>query len=89
LGLRGGLTDQDPCACGRLGQSNQAYSNGGHVHDVRAAGQLLEGVACGALLGDKATMQTPSDARIAIVIPPKSNRKDKGNATSFSTKNAT
>ncbi len=54
----------------------------GHVHDLRAAGQLLEGVACGALLGDKgydadALIERLRDARIAVVIPPKSNRKDK------------
>ena len=63
-------------------------------HDVRAAGQLFEGVACGALLGDKgydadALIERLHDARIAVVIPPKSNRKDKRNAISFSTKNAT
>jgi hypothetical protein len=36
-----------------LGNPVRLILTAGHVHDVRAAGQLLEGVACGALLGDK------------------------------------
>ncbi len=54
----------------------------GHVHDARAAGQLLQGVACGALLADKgydadSLIEQLRDARIAAVIPPRSNRKQK------------
>ena len=46
------------------------------------AASLLEGVACAALLVDKgydadALIETLRDRRIAVVIPPRSDRKDK------------
>jgi hypothetical protein len=52
------------------------------LQDVRVAGQLFEGVACRALLGDKGydadvLIERLRRARIAVVIPPRSNRKDK------------
>jgi transposase len=65
-----------------LGNPVRLILTAGHVHDVRAAGQLLQGVACGALLGDKGydadgLIEQLRDARIAAVIPPRSNRKEK------------
>ncbi len=65
-----------------MGNPIKLILTAGHVHDVRTATQLLEGVACGALLGDKtydadALIGRLRDAGIAIVIPPKSNRKEK------------
>ena len=65
-----------------MGNPVRLILTAGHVHDIRAAGQLLEGVACDALLGDKgydadALIERLRDARIAVVIPPKRNRKDK------------
>ncbi len=64
-----------------MGNPIKLILTAGHVHDVRTAPQLLEGVACGALLGDKAydadaLIGRLRDAGIAIVIPPKSNRKE-------------
>jgi len=65
-----------------LGNPVRLILTAGHVHDVRVAGQLLQGVACGALLGDKGydadgLIEQLQDARIAAVIPPRSNRKEK------------
>ena len=64
-----------------MGNPVRLVLTAGHVHDVRAAGQLLQGVACGALLGDKGYdadgLIEQRDARIAAVIPPRSNRKQK------------
>jgi len=65
-----------------LGNPIKLILTAGHVHDVRVAGRLLEGVACGALLGDKgydadALIERLQDARIVAVIPPRSNRKEK------------
>jgi transposase len=79
---RGGLTSKIHALADALGNPVRLILTAGHVHDLRAAGQLLEGVACGALLGDKgydadALIERLRNARIAVVIPPKSNRKDK------------
>jgi transposase len=79
---RGGLTTKIHALADALGNPVRLILTAGHVHDVRAAGQLLEGVACGALLGDKgydadALIEQLRDARIAAVIPPRSNRKEK------------
>ena len=65
-----------------MGNPIKLILTAGHVHDVRAAPQLLEGVACGALLGDKAydadaLIGRLREAGITIVIPPKNNRKEK------------
>ena len=50
----------------------------GQVHDVRAAPDLLEGVACGALIGDKGYDADTLIERLrqasSVVIPPKHNR---------------
>ena len=80
--LPGRLTSKIHALADALGNPVRLILTGGHVHDIRAAGQLLEGVACGALLGDKgydadALIERLRGARIAVVIPPKSNRKDK------------
>ena len=80
--LPGRSDKQNPCARRRFGQSGQTYTDSRSRPRCRAAGQLLEGVACGALLGDKgydanALIEQLRDARIAVVIPPKSNRKQK------------
>ena len=79
---RGGLTTKIHALADALGNPVRLILTAGHVHDVRAAGQLLQGVACGALLGDKGYDADPliaqlRDARIAAVIPPRSNRKEK------------
>jgi transposase len=79
---RGGLTTKIHALADPLGNPVRLILTAGHVHDVRVAGQLLEGVACGALLGDKgydadALIERLHDARIAAVIPPRSNRKEK------------
>ena len=79
---RGGLTTKIHALADALGKPIKLILTGGHVHDVRAAPQLLEGVACGALLGDKAydadaLIGRLREVGIAIVIPPKSNRKEK------------
>ena len=51
----------------------------GQVHDMRAAPDLLDGVACGALIGDKgydadALIERLRQAGVDVVIPPKDNR---------------
>ncbi len=92
---RGGLTTKIHALADALGNPVRLVLTAGHVHDVRAAGQLLQGVACGALLGDKgydadglieqlrdAQDRQPSFRQGAIA-------SRKGNATSLSTKSAT
>jgi len=79
---RGGLTSKIHALADALGNPVRLILTGGHVHDSRVAGRLLEGVACGALLGDKgydadALIEPLRGRRIAVVIPPRSNRKDK------------
>ena len=77
---RGGLATKAAALAGALGNSVRFVLLPGQRHDTVGVPPLIEGVAFGALLGDKAFdvdwIRAELDARgAAAVIPPKASRK--------------